>query len=160
MDFEQVMHHENISFEGIESPYFLLGLLSAFDNRFQAAADKLIGEMSWKQFFAVICISMFRQPPGLKELAQVMGTSHQNLKQILLKLEKKGFVLLKEDAKDKRKQRVHLTEKCLAFCKENDEVSTQVMQQLFGGISPEEMQTTIRTIMQMENNLKGLGEIQ
>ena len=88
MDFEQVMHHENISFEGIESPYFLLGLLSAFDNRFQAAADKLIGEMSWKQFFAVICISMCRQPPGLKELAQVMGTSHQNLKQILLKLEK------------------------------------------------------------------------
>ena len=160
MDFEQVMHHENISFEGIESPYFLLGLLSAFDNRFQATADKLIGEMSWKQFFVVICISMCREAPGIKELAGILGTSHQNTKQILLKLEKKGFVLLKEDAKDKRKQRVHLTEKCLAFCKKNDEVSAQVMQQLFGGISPEEMQTTIRTIMQMENNLKGLGEIQ
>ena len=160
MNFEQIMHHENISFEGIESPYFLLGLLSAFDNRFQTTADKLIGEMSWKQFFTVICISMCREAPGIKELASILGTSHQNLKQILLKLEKKGFVQLETDARDKRRQRAHLTEKCLAFCKENDKIGTQVMQQLFDGIAPEELQTTIRTVMQMENNLKGLGEIQ
>ena len=160
MHLNEVVQNENVDFTGIESPYFLLGLLSAFDNRFQAIADRLIGEISWKQFFTIICINLCRESPTLKQLAEVMGTSHQNCKQLLLKLEKKGFVLLKADAKDKRKQRVHLTEKCLAFCKENDEVSTQVMQQLFGGISPEEMQTTIRTIMQMENNLKGLGEIQ
>lgn len=160
MDFEQIMRHENISFEGIEAPYFLLGLLSAFDNRFQAAADKLIGEMSWKQFFAVICIHMCREAPGIKELAGILGTSHQNAKQILLKLEKKGFVLLEADTKDKRKQRAVLTEKCRAFCEKNEDVSARVMARLFAGIAPEEMQATIRTVMQMENNLKGLGEIQ
>ena len=160
MDFEQIMRHENISFEGIESPYFLLGLLSAFDNRFQAAADRLIGEMSWKQFFTVICISLCRQSPGIKELADIMGTSHQNCKQILLKLEKKGFVRLETDAKDKRRQRAHLTESCLAFCEKNDTVGTQVLQRLFDGIAPESLQTTIRTVMQMENNLKGFGDIQ
>lgn len=158
MDFEQVMHHENISFEGIESPYFLLGLLSAFDNRFQAAADRLIGEISWKQFFAVICINMCRQAPGIKELAGILGTSHQNTKQILLKLEKKGFVRLEGDARDKRRQRAFLTEKCRLFCEKNDQVNQQVMQQLFSGIAPEDLQKTIRTILQMERNLKGLGE--
>lgn len=158
MDFEQVMQQENVSFAGIEAPYFLLGLLSAFDNRFQAAADKLIGAMSWKQFFAVICIHMCREAPGIKELAGILGTSHQNAKQILLKLEKKGFVHLEEDAKDKRRQRVYLTEKCRAFCEKNDETGAQVMQRLFAGIAPEEMQATIHTIMQMESNLKGLGE--
>lgn len=158
MDFEQVMQQENVSFAGIEAPYFLLGLLSAFDNRFQAVADKLIGEMSWKQFFAVICINMCREAPGIKELAGILGTSHQNAKQILLKLEKKGFVHLEEDAKDKRRQRVYLTEKCRVFCEKNDENGAQVMQQLFAGIAPENLQATIRTIMQMESNLKGLCE--
>lgn len=158
MDFEQVMRHENVSFEGIEAPYFLLGLLSAFDNRFQAAADKLIGEMSWKQFFAVICIHMCKAPPTLKEVAGILGSSHQNVKQILLKLEKKGFVHLTEDAQDKRKQRVHLTEKCLDFCRYNDEKSSMALQQMFHGIDTQQLETTIRTIMQMESNLKGLGE--
>ena len=158
MDFEQVMQQKNVCFEGIEAPYFLLGLLSAFDNRFQAAADKLIGAMSWKQFFTVICINMCREAPGIKELAGILGTSHQNTKQILLKLEKKGFVRLEGDKKDKRKQRISLTEKCRAFCEKNDVTGAQVMQQLFAGIAPENLQTTIRTIMQMENNLKGLSE--
>ena len=158
MDFEQVMQQENVSFAGIEAPYFLLGLLSAFDNRFQAAADKLIGAMSWKQFFAVICIHMCREAPGIKELAGILGTSHQNTKQILLKLEKKGFVRLETDEKDRRKQRVQLTESCRTFCEKNDEIGIIVIQQMFSGIAPEDLQATIRTIMQMESNLKGLGE--
>lgn len=158
MDFEQVMQQENVSFAGIEAPYFLLGLLSAFDNRFQAAADKLIGAMSWKQFFAVICIHMCREAPGIKELAGILGTSHQNTKQILLKLEKKGFVRLETDENDRRKRRVQLTESCRAFCEKNDEIGIKVIQQMFSGIAPEDLQATIRTIMQMESNLKGLGE--
>lgn len=158
MNFEQVMQQENVSFEGIEAPYFLLGLLSAFDNRFQAAADKLIGDMSWKQFFAVICIHMCREAPGIKELAGILGTSHQNTKQILLKLEKKGFVRLETDEKDRRKQRVLLTESCRTFCEKNDEIGIKVIRQMFSGIAPEDLQATIRTIMQMESNLKGLGE--
>ena len=51
MKIEDVIQSENINFEGIESSYFLIGLLSAFDNRFQAVADKTMGEISWKQFF-------------------------------------------------------------------------------------------------------------
>ena len=53
MKIKEVLQHENVDFTGIESSYFLLGLLSAFDNRFQAMADKLIREISWKQFFAI-----------------------------------------------------------------------------------------------------------
>lgn len=81
--------------------YFLLGLLSAFDNRFQAMADKTMEEISWKQFFAIICINLCKENPTIKELAEIMGSSHQNVKQILLKLEKKGFVKITLDEKDR-----------------------------------------------------------
>ena len=92
MDFKEVMRNENVDFSGIESSYFLLGLLSAFDNRFQAVADNSMKEISWKQFFAIICINLCKESPTIKELAEIMGSSHQNVKQILNKLEDKGYV--------------------------------------------------------------------
>jgi len=159
MNFEEVMQHENIDFSETESSYFLLGLLSAFDNRFQAVADKFIGEISWKQFFAIICINLCKESPTLKELAEIMGSSHQNTKQILLKLEKKGFVAITPDPMDKRKQRISLTSQCLAFCAANDDKSTQAVNAMFSDIPEEQLLTTIQTIMQLEHNLKKLTEI-
>ena len=156
MDIKQVMQHENIDFTGMEESYFLLGLLSAFDNRFQAVADKMMQEVSWKQFFAIICTSMCKEEPTIRELAEIMGSSHQNVKQILLKLEKKGFVSITVDEKDKRKQRVGLTQKCREFCEANDEKSMQAIITMFEGVSREQLQITIQTIMQMEDNLKKL----
>ena len=86
-----------------------------------------------------------------------MGTSHQNCKQLLLKLEKKGFVVLEADPTDRRKQRVRLTEHCLAFCQQNDERSQRLMQQMFAGIPEEQIRITIQTIMQMEQQLTALA---
>lgn len=156
MNIKEVMQHENVDFTGIESSYFLLGLLSAFDNRFQAVADKTMEEISWKQFFAIICINLCKETPTINELAEIMGSSHQNVKQILLKLERKGFVNIVVDEKDKRKQRIELTEYCRKFCQKNDEVSSHVMKKMFDGISEEQLQVTIRTIIQIEDNLKSL----
>lgn len=156
MHLFEVTQNETVDFTGIESPYFLLGLLSAFDNRFQATADRLIGEVSWKQFFTIICINLCKEAPTLRQLAEVMGTSHQNCKQLLIKLEKKGFVALTPDPADKRKQRIALTPACLQFCRENDQRSTALMAQMFQGIPQEDILTTIRTIMQMEKQLSGL----
>ena len=134
--------------------YFLLGLLSAFENRFQAVADNAIKEISWKQFFAVICINLCKEKPTVKELAEIMGSSHQNVKQILLKLEKKGFVHITVDEKDKRKQRIELTDYCREFWAKNDEMTTMAIGKMFEGVSPEQLQVTIQTIMQIEDNLK------
>ena len=156
MNIREVMQYDNMDFDGIPSSYFLLGLLCAFDNRFQAMADRTMEEISWKQFFCIICINLCRENPSLKELAEIMGSSHQNVKQILLKLVKKGFVNIVHDEKDKRKQRIELTEYCMEFCKKNNDVSSKTMKKLFDGISEEQLQSTIHTIMQIENNLKSL----
>ena len=156
MNIKAVMDHDNVDFSGVDASYFLIGLLSAFENRFQAVADKAMKEISWKQFFAIICTNMCKESPTIKELAEIMGSSHQNVKQILLKLQKKGFVEILTDEKDKRKQRVVLTEYCREFCEKNDEVSLQSVNRMFMGISEEQLQVTIQTIIQMEDNLKTL----
>ena len=156
MKIDQVIKSEQVDFTGIEAPYFLIGLLSAFENRFQTIADNAMQEISWKQFFAIICINMCKQAPTLKELSDILGSSHQNVKQILLKLEKKGFIQFQQDETDKRKQRIVLTDYCKDFCEKNDELSRNVMNKMFEGISNKNIETTIQTILHIENNLKGL----
>lgn len=158
MNIKEVINSDKVDFTGIELSYFLLGLLSAFENRFQAVADSTMKEISWKQFFAIICINLCKDSPTVKELAEIMGSSHQNVKQILLKLEKKGFVSIIIDEKDKRKQRIYLTDYCRQFCSENDEMTINIMKKMFAGISEEQLQVTIQTIIQIEDNLKEIAE--
>lgn len=158
MNIKEVINSDKVDFTGIELSYFLLGLLSAFENRFQAVADSTMKEISWKQFFAIICVNLCKDSPTVKELAQIMGSSHQNVKQILLKLEKKGFVSIIVDEKDKRKQRIYLTDYCREFCSKNDEMTTNIMKKMFTGVSEEQLQVTIQTIIQIEDNLKEISE--
>ena len=153
-NFQEIINTGDLNFEGINDSFFLLGLMSAFDNRYQAQADSFFEEISWKQFFAIICINLCKESPTLKELTEIMGSSHQNVKQILNKLERKGYVKTVPDEEDKRKQRIILTEKTQAFCEEQDRESQRIVGKIFEGIDADSIRTTIRTIIQMEENLE------
>ena len=156
MNYEKAMNTDKVDFGQMPPQAFLLGLLSAFDNRYQAVADRYLKEITWKQFFAIICINLCKEPPTLNDLSEVMGSSHQNVKQILLKLESKGFVLMMVDEKDKRKQRYFVTDKCRKFLEENDnqnKTSTQIIGRIFEDVDKNSLAVTIETIMKMERNL-------
>ena len=159
MNYDEKMNMNNVEFGDMPPQAFLLGLLSAFDNRYQAAADAFFKEITWKQFFAVICINLCKEPPTINELSDVMGSSHQNVKQILLKLEKKGFIAFIADDKDKRKQRIIVTDRCRDFLEENDNNGKQsqyIIGRIFDGVSEKDLNTTIKTIMRLERNLSEL----
>ena len=156
MNYDEIMNISKVEFGDMPPQAFLLGLLSAFDNRYQASADAFFKEITWKQFFAVICINLCKEAPTLNELSDIMGSSHQNVKQILLKLEKKDFVKMVADEKDKRKQRIIVTEKCRKYCENNDSQSKQIVNNIFEGIDEESLNVTIQTIMKMERNLSEL----
>ena len=159
MNYDEAMNIEKVTFGDMPPQPFFFFFLSAFDNRYQAAADAYFKEITWKQFFAIICINLCKEPPTLNELSDIMGSSHQNVKQILLKLEKKGFVMAAPDEKDKRKQRIFVTEKCRTFLEQNDnngQQSQYVIGRIFDGIDEKSLQTTIQTIMKMERNLSEL----
>ena len=145
---------ESAKVQKMERRYFLFGLLNGVTNRLEAEGNLFFEEISWKQCFAMICIQMFEQPPTLKELAQVMGSSHQNVKQLLLKLQDASYVNLLEDEKDKRKQRVVITEQGKKFCKKYDKPSDEFIQCLYQDVEASDVLITIKTITTMENNLK------
>ncbi len=159
MNYDEEMNMENVEFGDMPPQPFLLGLLSAFDNRYQAAADAFFKEITWKQFFAIICINLCKEDPTINELSEVMGSSHQNVKQILIRLEKKGFVSTFADERDKRKQRIIVTDAARDFLEQNDNNGRQsqhIIGRIFDGIDEKSLNTTILTIMKMERNLSEL----
>lgn len=147
-----------MNFDGMDSMHFLVGLLNEFVNRLQTKGDSFFKEISWKQCFLLICIKLFDKPPAIGELSGALGTSHQNVKQMLLKLEKGGYIKLLPDFKDRRKQRVMISEKGIAFDRKYAEPSREFMEQLFSGIDTEELKVTVKTMMKLDSNLKEMQE--
>ncbi|MDD6797137.1 MAG: MarR family winged helix-turn-helix transcriptional regulator [Bacteroides sp.] len=154
MNYNLMLQNDRVEFGQMPPEPFLIGLLSAFENRFQAVADSFFEEITWKQFFAVICINLCKESPTINDLAEVMGSSHQNVKQILLKLERKGFIKMIPDENDRRKQRIVTTKKCDDFCKKNDKESQVKINQMYEGVTEEQLLVTIQTISRMERNLR------
>ena len=145
-------------FAGMGRPFFMIGRMNRFNNQFQAAADAMFRELSWKQVFFLNCVTLFGEPPSIKDVADVVGCSHQNAKQILLKLEKGGFVTMEQDETDRRRQRIRVTHKAEAFRKEFDEPSRHVMERIFAGVDAEELEMTIRVITHLDDNLRRYQE--
>lgn len=131
----------------------LFGLFFAFSNRLQAAGDSFYKEITCKQFFLLACMHLFPdEAPTTQDLAQVMGCSHQNVKQILNKLEKKGLVNILTDEQDRRKLRIYVTpeaSKMVVY----QEKEIQFLDNLFQGISTEQARQTFDVIARMEQNL-------
>lgn len=154
MDYNNLIGNQDYPFGEMSPGQFILGLLSEFDNRYQACADAFFGEITWKQFFAIICIKLCNGNPTVNELSDVMGSSHQNVKQILLKLEKKGMVRITKDKSDRRKQRICLTQACEEFCRVNDSAGAEIIGRIFEGIPEKSIVEAINVIGRMDANLK------
>ncbi len=140
----------------IPDSYYLFGLLNAFANRLQAIGNQVFEELSWKQWLMLLGLTLYESPPGVSELAQAVGSSHQNAKQILLRLEKAGFVQLVKDPQDMRRTLVRQTDKVQALDLRYQEGSQRFMRQIYAGIPEEDIAVTLRTLLSLEKNLIAL----
>lgn len=134
--------------------HFLFGMLFVLGNRLQTIGDGFYEELTCKQWFVMAGISLFEaNPPTMNELADKIGSSHQNIKQIVLKLEKAGFVEIYGDEKDRRKTRVKLKEKSFELSQKYHQKEIEFLSALYDGIENENLKITTETIAKMEGNL-------
>ena len=147
-----------VDFGNMDNKYFLIGIMNAFNNRFQAVGDRCFEEISWKQCFILNCIRLFKNPPTLKEISELVGSSHQNIKQLVLKLEKCGYVKMARDEKDGRKQRIIPTDLVEEMDEKYSKISDDVMNELFDGIDEDALQKTINTLISLSSKLEKMEE--
>jgi len=144
-----------MDFEGITDEFMLYGTLFARSNRLQAFVDGKLTNLTAKQQFLLIVLSLFDEAkPSLKEVADVIGCSYQNVKRMADSLEKNGFLAIERDAGDKRKYNLSATEKFVELSLEAGQDSYDFMQNLYQGISQEDLRCTLNTLVKMDHNLK------
>ena len=105
-------------------------------------------------------ILFYRKTNGLSvnELSEVMGSSHQNVKQIANKLERNGYIEMFPDSQDKRKIRIAPTDKLKQLEEKYHKKGLEFMERLYEGLSEEEIATTLKSMTKIESNLISIRE--
>jgi DNA-binding MarR family transcriptional regulator len=141
--------------QNTDRQHIVFGLLFLLSNKLQTIGDAIFKEITTKQWFVMLVLNILpNREPTLNELSEAAGTSRQNVKQIILKLEKKGFVSLKKDEQDARKFRISLTPRCEEFFLSISDTNQRFLKQLFKQLEPEEIETTLNTLIKLMENLE------
>ncbi len=140
----------------IPNQQFIFGSLFVLANRVDTLLERSLQKfnISSKQWFLSICVaSLFDHDPSLKELAKESGSSHQNVKQVALKLQDKNLLHLYKDPKDARTTRVKLSEYSVEFWNKTDQDSSEFMNQLYKDITQEELESVRNVFNKLSKNL-------
>lgn len=140
-------------FENMDKRLIIFANTFLSANRLQTLLDKEMGEITSKQWLAIVMLDMFEKPPTLKELAKQCDTSHQNTKQIVLKLQAKGYVTIEKDEKDGRAMRIVKLPKIDEWGMLYEERSIQFISEMFSDLTQEEIQIMCEAQMKIYNRL-------
>lgn len=143
---------------------FIFAMIFDLANKLQVLGDRYLGQdgMTIKQWFLTLTIEQCGDtPPTLGEVAQRMGTSHQNAKQIALKLQDKGFLRFEKDSRDRRSLRLVLTPKHREFWDARAGQDEQFVADMFSELSEQEIRAMYEGIRKIHNHiLERLGQEQ
>jgi DNA-binding MarR family transcriptional regulator len=113
-------------------------------------------DITTKQFFIMILIGSFDNDPRIGEISDLYKTSRQNVKQVVLKLQKAGYVQLYKDPKDSRIKRVKTTSKAQEFWDKRNDIDTSIINHIFHLLTNNELiqfnQSTIKVMNQIEGD--------
>lgn len=145
-------------FETMDKRLIIFGNLFLLANRLQTVLDSQMEDLTAKQWLVITMLGMFDEPPTLKQLAKMCDSSHQNTKQIVLKLEAKGFLKIEKDSKDARAMRISTTSKCQEWELANQENSAKFVHAMFASLTQEEIITTSASLIKIYDALQGISD--
>jgi DNA-binding MarR family transcriptional regulator len=146
--------------QAIPDEAMIFGLLLIISNKMNTLLERELKQfdVTTKQWFLSETLnSLFDSPPTLKEVALAMGSSHQNVKQVALKLQQKGLLTLEKDKKDARVTRLRMTEQNQAFWRQTDSKGAIFREKMFKAMSGNDL---ARTRYFLEKMLSNLAEIE
>ncbi len=136
---------------------FLLGAFFIIANQIDARLEREFvpyGITTKQWFLLIIVMTLFDSAPGIKELAKRMGSTHQNVKQIALKLEAKGLVRLLSDSQDGRVVRIQVNPSCVELMEGLRRGGEGFRKSLVVGVPEEDLGTTRRVLGTIMANLQ------
>ena len=138
----------------LSKPTFIYGAVFLIANRMQTLGDKIDSAISTKQWFVLAAVSKFKEaPPNIGDIADLLGTSRQNIKKIADILERKGYLILKKDPSDLRNVLLFLTDSCYDYFKGREQQENDYMEKMFSGINDESQAALCYGLIKLIENI-------
>ncbi len=140
----------------LDDNHFIFGAIFMIANKLDTHLDRELNPfgLTAKQWFLTIVIDMlFDESPTIKQVARAMGSSHQNVKQVALKLEQKGLLTMEKDIKDGRATRLKFTEESQPFWGQTQQKGHHFMEAVFKSIDKEGLAATRNTLKKIWENI-------
>lgn len=145
----------------IEKQKYIFSRLFLLANKTQVIGDRLLsGEMTIRQWLLTAAVAQLGEsPPTLGQVARLLGNSHQNVKQLALKLNEKGFILLEKDERDIRITRLRLTEKTCCFWERSQPSVKSFLDEIFCDFSGDELDAVYQCFNKLYESIKKKIEV-
>ncbi len=142
--------------ERIDKEKYIFAALFDVVNKLQILGDRKLKNtgVTTRQWFLTLLIQQMEpKVPSIGDCARQMGTSHQNIRQITKRLEARGFLRIKTDSKDRRTQRLYLTQSCREFWNSRSREDITFISELFNEFTAEEIENFFVSVEKLRNIL-------
>ena len=103
---------------------------------------------------AIITVVDLLGTPSLSQAATALGTTHQNARQLVDPLERKGFLRVSMDESDARVQRLTTTAKSKSYWRDRSPADQQQVLDWFSDLTPAEAQTLFELLAKVEHRAR------
>lgn len=116
-------------------------------NRIQRLTDAVVGpDLTGKQWLMLIVLRSLEQPvTSVQRVAEIMGTSHQNVTKMVATLADAGWVERRR-SDDRRKWELIVTARAETWLAERADLGENLLRELFDGLSVADLATTLATL--------------
>lgn len=139
----------------IQKKRLIFSELFILQNKIQTKFDKILGDITSKQFIILMIVNAFPFPPTLTEVAKHAGCSRQNVKKVAAVLEKNGYIKLTPE-KGSRAVHIVLEPKFYDFFEVFMQKSGDGLEDLFEGMNESEIDGLFTSLHLVEQNVDKL----
>ncbi len=136
-----------------EMEQYVLVFIFLIQQRWGYIINKELAEdkITTKQWLMMIIIeNAFDHDPSMQEVADALSTTHQNVKQLAVRLEARGFMKIERDPTNRRILRLRTTDECRKYWEKRSSEDTESIISLFKGLNDEEISSLFKIVMKLE----------
>lgn len=137
-------------------PHRFATQLALLSRSWRAELDRRLFDLGLSQarWLVLMHLARFQEIPTQRELARSVGIEGPTLARLLDGLEAQGLVSRRAAPEDRRAKRVILNAPALPLIERIERISTELREELFSGIDPEDLQRCQQVHKQILANLE------
>jgi DNA-binding MarR family transcriptional regulator len=138
----------------LEQKAYIFGAIFALSNKLQVLGDAFDRNITIKQWFFIVGVSKFCEPPTISEVANFIGYSRQNAKRIAAALNERGYITIIKDQDDARALRISLTQKCTDYFAQRSQKELEFLDNLFNGFDADLTNDVFKGLTRLAENIE------